>query len=594
MRKISLLITFLFVTAFLHAAPTVKYTLDFPDPQTHYVKVTMEISNWNDAVCRVKLPVWTPGSYMVREFSRFLEQFNAYSEGSRLEVKRFRKNGWEVNTSGKRNIKIEYYIYAFELTVRTAFIDADHAYLNGPAVFLYIDDMKNLPVTVQVNPHKSWKKVSVALEKVEGNQWTYKANSFDELVDAPFEIGNHDIFSFTASGVLHEVAVFGNGYYDSLQIKKDFTLIIEEETRIFGENPCKYYLFIVHLIPTGSGGLEHMNSTTIQAGRNALSTASGYNSFLSLAAHEYFHLWNVKRLRPAVLGPFDYDNENYTSLLYFAEGFTAYYDEKVAVTSGIIKPENYLKTVATTISGVENTPGNKIQSLAESGYDAWIKYYRSNENSSNATVSYYTKGTVAGIMLDLKILIETNGEKSLDDVMKYMYQEFYKKKNTGYNDDELIASVEKICNCEMKTFFRDYIYDTRTFPYKELFARLGIEMTDLNKGVETPFAGFTTTVNGNKVSISVVERNGPAWKGGLNVNDEIISINDNRITEDPQKLIAGYDIGDVMTFLVNRGGIMRSISIKLEQSPKVNYELKRMENADEKMKRIFNKWLVRE
>jgi predicted metalloprotease with PDZ domain len=589
MHRIYFIIIFIFAAATAPAA-SIKYTLSFPEPQTHYVKVTMEIKNWNGPVCRVKLPVWTPGSYMVREFSRFLEQFHAFSQSEELQVSRFRKNGWEIQTKGKSDISIEYYIYAYELTVRTAFIDEEHAYINGAAVFLYIDDMKQLPVVVQINPYPEWKRISVALEKAEkNNQWIYKAGNYDELVDAPFEIGNHDVFSFNAAGVLHEVAMFGNGYYDSLAIKKDFTLIIEQEAKIFGEHPCKYYLFIVHLIPTGSGGLEHMNSTTIQAARNSLSTPSGYNGFLSLAAHEYFHLWNVKRLHPAPLGPFDYDNENYTSLLYFAEGFTAYYDEKVTVRCGMVEPDNYLKTIASEISGVENTPGNKIQSLSESGYDAWIKYYRPNENSTNATVSYYTKGSVMGAMLDLKILIETNGEKGLDDVMKYMYEEFYKKRKTGFTDDELIASVEKVCNCGMKSFFRDYIYNTRTVPYKDLFAGAGIEMTDLNNGQAVPYTGFNMA--GSKVS--VVERNGPAWKAGLNTGDEILSINNNRITEDPQKQLSQYEVGTQVNFIISRGGRIKTISLTVEQSPKVNYDLKRMENADEKMKKVFEKWLVR-
>ena len=210
------------------ATPEIKYTLSFPEPQTHYVKVKMEIKGWSQSTCKLKLPVWAPGSYLIREFSRFLEQFQATSNGSDLEVSRFRKNGWEVKNGSEQNFTVEYYIYAYELTVRTSFVDIDHAYLNGTSIFLYIDERKNIPVTVQLNPYNEWKKISVALDRVEkGNPWLLKAEDYDELVDAPFEIGNHDVFSFTAAGINHDLAIYGGGFYDTEAIKRDFTKLIE-------------------------------------------------------------------------------------------------------------------------------------------------------------------------------------------------------------------------------------------------------------------------------------------------------------------------------------------------------------------------------
>lgn len=586
------LFVFLFWATIVNASPEIKYTLSFPEPQTHYVKVKMEVKGWKQPTCKLKLPVWTPGSYLVREFSRFLEQFQATSNGKELEVSRFRKNGWEVMNGSEQDFTLEYYIYAYELTVRTSFVDIDHAYLNGTSVFLYIDEWKNIPVTVQLNPYKEWKKISVALDKVEnGNPWLVKAEDYDALVDAPFEIGNHDLFSFQAAGVNHDVAVFGGGYYDQATIIKDFTRIIEEEVKIFGEHPGNYYLFIVHLTANSSGGLEHKNSTTIQASRNALTTASGYNNFISLAAHEYFHLWNVKRLRPHPLGPFDYDNENYTSLLYFAEGFTAYYDEKVTVKCGMVKPDNYLKTIASSVSSLDNQPGSKIQSLAESSYDAWIKYYRSNENSPNATISYYTKGSVIGLLLDIWLLDATRGEKGLDDLMRKMYKDFYKKNNRGFTDAELISTTKELCNCNIEPFFKDYIYNTKPVPYREIFLKAGVEIKDLNEGVNNALAGFNSTGSTGKYLVSSVERNGPAWFAGLNVNDELIAVNGIRITDDPQKIIGQFSIDDVITILISRSGVVREIKMKIAKSSKVNYELKRLENATDLQKKVFSKWL---
>lgn len=582
----------IFFSSALYALPLVKYTLSFEEPQTHYIKVKMEISNWSNPVCRLKLPVWTPGSYTLREYARFLEQFKVYDAKQTFVANKFRKNGWEVKTGSASDFIVEYYIYAYDLTVRTCFVDIEHAYLNGAAVFLYIDDFKNIPATVQINPYKEWKKISVALDPVNSNQpWIVSAPDYDALVDAPFEIGNHDVFSFTAAGIKHEMAMFGNAYYDSVAIKNDMVKIIEEETRIFGVNPCKRYLFIVHQIPVSTGGLEHMNSSTLQVVRNAMSTPSGYNSFISLAAHEYFHIWNIKRLHPVGFGPFDYDNETYTSLLFFSEGFTSYYGDMATVRIKMVKPENYLKTLMTNISAVENTPGNKIQSLADAGFDAWIKYYARNENSSNATISYYTKGNVMGALLDLLIADATDGKSGLDDVMKYMYEQFYVKKKTGFADAELLGSVEEICGCNMKRFFQDYIYDTKTIPYDSIFMKAGIKMTNSSKNVVTPFAGFNFTNTNGKIVVSVVERGGPAYKGGLNVNDEILAINDNRTVDDPQKVIASSAAGDSIRYLVNRAGRIKEVTLVIENSGKVSYEPSMIENPDEKMKRVYNKWL---
>jgi predicted metalloprotease with PDZ domain len=582
----------IFCTSFCNAEPVIKYTLDFKDPQTHYVRVRMEIKNWNSGFCPVKLPVWTPGSYMVREYSRFLERLTAFSDNVNMGIKHISKNEWEVKTGNIKNFTIEYYIYAYELTVRTAFIDEEHAYLNGAAIFLYSPLFKNIQVIVQINPYNNWKKISVALDPVEkNNPWVVKADNYDILIDSPFEIGNQAVFSFKAAGINHDVAVFGNGLYDSLAIKKDLTLIIEEEARIFSEHPCKNYLFIVHLIPGGSGGLEHMNSTTIQAGRNALNTTSGYNNFLSLAAHEYFHLWNVKRLRPHPLGPFDYDKENYTSLLYFSEGFTAYYDELITVKCNLVKPEAYLKALASSISTIENTPGNSIQSLAEAGFDAWIKYYRTNENSINSTISYYTKGAVMGAMLDILLLNATSGKSGLDQVMSSMYDEYYKKLNRGFTDEELIAAAEKVGNCSWKDVFSKYIYNTAAFPYDSVLNMAGIKLVNSNAGTTSGYVGINTLVNGSKVTVSNVERNGPAWQAGLNVNDEIIAIDFVRLTEDPQKIIGTITPGSTITFTVSRSGLIKEIKSRVVASPKVAYEAVLMENRDEKKQLIYKKWL---
>ncbi len=240
---------------------TVKYELSFPEPQTHYVEVKMIMEDLNVSVLDLKMPVWAPGSYLVREFSKHVDSFHGRDrDGQELSSVKLNKNTWRIETNGKKNIVVSYKVYAFELSVRTSFIDEEHAYLNGTSIFMYNELLLSNPVTVKINPHSSWKKISVALERVKNSDnWQYKAAGYDELVDAPFEIGNHVTFSFFVAGIPHEVAMFGTGNYDSLQIKKDFTIIAEECSSVFGEHPCKQYLFIIHNLNAGGGGLEHAN-----------------------------------------------------------------------------------------------------------------------------------------------------------------------------------------------------------------------------------------------------------------------------------------------------------------------------------------------
>ncbi len=572
---------------------TIKYELSFPEPQTHYVEVKMIIEDFNESVLDLKMPVWAPGSYLVREFSKHVESLNSKDkDGQLLSSVKLNKNTWRIETKGSKNMVVSYKVYAYELSVRTSFIDEEHAYLNGTSIFMYNDLLLSNPVTVKINPHSSWKKISVALERVKiSDNWQYKADNYDELVDAPFEIGNHVTFSFVVAGVPHEVAMFGTGNYDSLQIKRDFTIIAEECSSIFGEHPCKQYLYIIHNLNAGGGGLEHANSTTLQTNRWSYGTGSSYTDFLSLVAHEYFHIWNVKRLRPAPLGPFDYSNENYTTMLWIAEGFTAYYDDLIIRRSGFISDVDYLKIIAGNMSYCMNIKGAAIQPLSESSLDAWIKYYRPYENSGNATVSYYTKGGVVGALLDMEIMKSTNGSKSLDDVMKEMYQQYYKKLNRPFTESEFVAIVNKVAGRDMSDFFKKYVHSTTPLPLQESLAAMGLEIMDLNTSQSVAWTGATTTSSNSKMMVTAVERNSPAWKYGINVNDEILAVDKFRVGDDLSKLLSFKKPGETVTFTVSRNGSLKEIKLVLEKSSAVKYAIEKSASPQEAEKMVYKKWL---
>ena len=294
----------------------ISFQVSFTEPQAHYADVEMEITGLKKDFVDVKMPVWTPGSYLNREFAKYVESVSAAdAKGQKLISQKINKNTWRINSANAEHLKLRYRVYAFEISVRTSFVDASHAFLSPTGIFMHVDNMIKHPATIVINLPQNWKKISTGLEPVKGKPNTFYASDFDILYDSPIEIGNQDVFEFTAAGVKHEVAMYGGGNYDKDRLKADMAKIIEDQTSIFGENPNKRYVFIVHNFNSGGGGLEHLNSTVLGASRNDYSDENEYLGFLGLVAHEYFHLWNVKRLRPIALGPFNYDAENYTTNL---------------------------------------------------------------------------------------------------------------------------------------------------------------------------------------------------------------------------------------------------------------------------------------
>ncbi|MET4547638.1 putative metalloprotease with PDZ domain [Pedobacter africanus] len=589
MTKTSLLGLVILLSIGMTAKSQVKvgFEVSFKEPQAHYAEVEMTISGLVKDYVDVKMPVWAPGSYLVREFSKSVEGFAATTAGKALKYEKVRKNAWRVYSAKANTIKINYRVYAFEVSVRTSFIDESHAFLSTTGVFMYPDGMLKLPSTVKIIPYKGWTKVSTGLEPLAGQAFTYTAADFDILFDSPIEVGNQDVFEFTASGVKHEVAMYGGGNYDKERLKADMAKIVEQGTAIYGENPNKHYTFIVHNFAQGSGGLEHLNSTVLGASRDAYDKREGYNGFLNLVAHEYYHLWNVKRLRPIALGPFDYDNENYTTSLWVAEGFTAYYENKLMVRSGFITEKECIDQLVTAVNNVYNTPGARVQSVAEASYDAWIKLYRPNENSNNTTVSYYAKGEVVGLLMDIEIAHATKGAKSLDDVMKAMY-DMGKKLKRGYTDAEFKKMVEHISGKDFTAFWARYVNGTDVIEYAKYFDYAGVKVTNENEGKNIPYLGVASKKTEGRMFVSAIARNSAAWVDGINVNDELISVDGTPIESaiDRMPAITSKKVGDVVEIRVARDGMLKDIKVKLKATTNVKLAGVIDENATELQKAV--------
>ncbi|MDA9563441.1 PDZ domain-containing protein [Flavobacteriales bacterium] len=569
-------------------AQTVSYQLSAPQPHTHYFHVDMKISDYPKDSFDIKMPVWAPGSYLVREFSKSVENI----ESKTADIQCINKNTWRIFPTEKTNVVISYDVYAFEMSVRTSFLDDSHGYVNGTSLFMYIDNKKEVQHHLKISLPSNWKKVTTSLTPVSEANFSYSAPNYDILVDSPIEMGNQEEFTFEAAGIKHTVAMYGDGNYDSELLKVDMANIVESCTNVFNENPNEHYTFIIHNLTNGSGGLEHLNSTTLQVNRWGYTPGRKYEGFLSLVAHEYFHLWNVKRIRPIALGPFNYDAENYTKLLWVAEGFTSYYDELLLKRSGYYDAEKYLNVLSNTISRVENQPGNKVQPVTEASFHSWIKAYRPNENSRNTTISYYPKGALLANALDLIIIENTNAEKNLDDVMKLLWNEYYKKKNRGFTDKEFQNAVEQVAGKKLDDFFNNTVAGTTTIDYKIIFSYAGCNIIDLNTDKNEVVLGVRTKDVGGRLLISSVLRETAAYNAGLNVNDEIIAIDGYRVADnDMNKLISPHKKGDTIKVTVSRDGILRDIDVTLQNDSSVKYKIVPVEKPNKTQQLIYNKWL---
>jgi predicted metalloprotease with PDZ domain len=561
-----------------------------PKPQNHYFHVKMELDGFTEKQLKVKMPIWAPGSYLAREFAKNVNLVKAYdSNGAALDVKKINKNTWVINKGDKKKISVKYEVYAFELSVRTSFLDLTHGFVSGSGIFMYVDGHKDQNGTVEVVPYQTFSKVTTALPKtsegVQKDQFVYTFEDYDQLVDCPIEIGNQEEFSFDAAGVKHHVAIYGMGNQDKEKLSRDMAKIVNAATEVFGQNPNKEYTFIIH--NGGSGGLEHTNSTVLGVNRWAYE-GDKYLGFLSLVAHEYFHLWNVKRIRPIELGPFNYDEENYTTQLWVMEGFTSYYDELLLLRSGFFTQEQYLKKLFNTINYVEGTPGTRVQPVAHASFDAWIKAYRPNENSRNTTMSYYSKGTVIAAMLDAMIIKKYKGKKCLDDFLQVLYAKYYEAKDRGFSEEEFKRDLEAFLDQNLDSFYAKYINGTEIPDYNEVFSTVGVTVDYIGKPKAD--VGMSLSTSGGKTIIKGIRSSSAAENAGLSVNDEIVGCNGLRADE---KGLSDYfksvKTGDRIDILFARDQQLYSTEIIVTEYEKPKFKHK--VSADKSNSKLFNYWL---
>lgn len=564
-------------------APEISYTVSMSKPWTHLLEVEMRVKSSATAdAAEIQMPVWTPGSYLIREYARHVQDFAATdASGASLTWEKTNKNTWRVNSKGATELVVKYNVYANELTVRTNELNADHAFFNNAALLMNVKGFLGAPATLKINPYGDW-KIATGLPAVEGQANTFRAPNFDVLYDSPFEVGSFVETSFDVNGIRHRMIFEGEGNYDLQKTAADVKKIVEQAVKMFGEVPYKDYLFIVNL--RGGGGLEHLNSTALQFNRLGFTTR--YNDFLTLAAHEYFHAFNVKRIRPDALGPFDYNNENYTKLLWVAEGGTAYYENILVNRAGLITDKDYLAGKAAAFQALQNRPGRFQTSLEEASFDAWIKFYRADENAINNQISYYDKGEIVNFLLDLEIRRASNGAKSLDDVMRVLYTDFYKN-NKNYTPEDYQKISETMAGKSLDGFFSKYVRGREEINYNEFLSGFGLRLAT-GDAAEKAYLGADLTQNVDKLTVRATPAGTPAYEQGLNAADEIVAVDGNRAS---LTFLTSYldakRSGDKIKLTVFRFDQMRDIEITLGGHAPQSYKIAALENPTDEQKRLY-------
>jgi predicted metalloprotease with PDZ domain len=567
----------------------IHYTLRFPAPETHYVEVEATVPTEGRPSIELFMAVWTPGSYLVREYERHVEGVTATAAGRPQAVVKTRKNRWKIDTGGAATVTVRYRVYGREMTVRNNWIDAGMAILNGAPTFLSLADSAPRPHDVTIEKPAAWSTISTALEPVAGRANTYRADDYDTLVDSPITLGNPLTRTFMVDGRPHTL-VFGGDhqFVDADRAAADVEKIVKAGGQVMGRYAYPHYHFL-NMVTGVGGGLEHKNSFLTMSNLYITRTRGAYLDWLSLVAHEYFHNWNVKRLRPVELGPFDYENERQTTMLWVAEGFTDYYGDLLVRRAGLSSDAEYLSALSGSIAAVQNTPGRQVTPVNMASYDTWIKQYRPDENTANTTIDYYPKGAVIAFLLDAKIREATKGAKTLDDGMALAFQRYGGDK--GYTPDEFYETMSEVAGTDLTPFFRSAAERTDELDFTGAFTYYGLRFRPSSPtGVAD--LGALTKIDAGRLVVSGVRRGTPAIAAGINVDDEILAIDGVRVRADGLTArLAQYRPGDKIQVMVARRDRVMTLGVTLGDTPSTQWQLEVAPNITTEQRARLVNWL---
>jgi len=558
--------------------------LDISKPQQKYLCVSYVITGLDSPELILNFPTWTPGSYLIREYQNQVTSIEICGDhNKKLSYEKINKCQWKVKTKNQKRLHLTYRVYANELKVRAAYTDHEFTYINPSSAFFHIDKMLDHPVDVSINAPSGW---DLALAK-RAKKGVYHYSDFDEMYDTPILAGKLHFENFTVKGTRYKMAFYGDHSGDYKKIAHDTGKVVQRSIQMFRHNPCREYVFLVMFIPGVYGGLEHSFSSANMYDGKLLKEPKEYERFISLLSHEHFHLWNIKRIRPSEFSQYDYMTEHYTEELWMAEGLTSYYDDHFVLRSGLYSGRKYLDVVAENISKLELNKAKEVQTVTESSFDAWIKYYRQDENSINTVTSYYIKGGLLTMIMDFRIIVATKGKRTFDDVMRGLYKLYRERPDDGVTRREFLDIVNEVSGKNLDRFFKDYFDGLKTVSWKKEFEPFGVDVKRISN--KRNYLGVILKKSGGKVVVQGIAEDSPAYHGTLQAKDEIIAINGSRITAAGQ--LDDFLAEKKLCIIFSRHGRVYEESLTLKESSKSPYILKIKEKITSAQKRNLKKFL---
>lgn len=587
------------------AREPIIFTLRFPDASAHYLDVEMRVPTERARELELFMPVWTPGSYLVREYARNIVSLDVEDDsGSALEAVKNSKNRWHIKAGKSKSVTVRYRLYCREINVRSNWVESDFAVINGAPTFLSVVDDYQRPYELSIELPEGWERTCSPLEPA-GRSDSYRSPDFDTLVDSPLVAGNPQVDRFEVDGVAHYlVTLGGGGVWENARAARNVQHLVEAQRDFWGTLPYSEPYYFFNLLTGSRGGLEHRQSLVMTADRWYSKNRGGIRSWLSLVSHEFFHAWNGKRLRPVELGPFEYEHENYCPSLWVVEGITSYYQHILLARSGYSTNDQYLGSLSGSIAGTQRTPGRFVQSLSESSFDAWIKAYRRDENSVNSLFSYYSGGAVAGFLIDAEIQRASKGEASLDDVLRSAYDRY--SGDLGYTESEFIELASEVAGEDLSDWFEQLVHEPGEFNYQPALDWFGLEFeapkeaskikyfpvpeepVDLERG----WLGASMSADGGLLKVTSVPSNTPAAAAGLCVDDEVIAVDQSRVdAKQLNRLVALLGAGTEVELLIARQGLLRILTVTLGEEPRETWRLRFREDMTDAQKARVAKWL---
>lgn len=557
----------------------------------------------NRSEIELRMPVWTPGSYLIREYAQHVQRFRARDgKGRSLGHHKIDKATWSVDVDGCQAITVEYEVYGYELSPRHNHLDNSHGFFNCVATCFYLDDRMDEPVGLEVRAPKNW-EVFCGLERRPGDEKNvarFVAANFDELFDTPVEMGPHRYFDFEVRGVPHRFVVWSDDRVDMEPFRQLLPSIIEQNASLFGQIPYERYVFINHVIPNKWGGLEHRHSSVNLFPPDDLRTTDRdeegefereFANVLRLLSHEHYHAYHVKRLRPLALGPFDYQRENYTRALWAVEGVTSYFDTYHLMLAGIIGARRYLDLLEKRIAQLHEVPGRHVQSLEDSSFDAWIGLYRRNENTNNATVSYYLKGELVAWLIDLWIRDQSDGEHVLADALRQLWNDYYLADDVGYPPGAGERAIGEMAGCDAAPVFDHLVRSADPIEWEQFLGPHGLKL-EADRSSKRAWLGMKIGKKGSRRMVKFVAHNSPAERAGLYAGDEIIACDGWSVRgADIDEIIGAGKPGQEIDFHVLRRGRLVEVAAIREEPPEDTFHVVRVEEPSQRQLRLLDGWL---